>query len=61
MTDYRAVERDLSTNLQLGRCPVVIAFRDAPPGGVEQFTGTEPSGCSFWRVASAGRVFYTAA
>lgn len=61
MTNYRALERDLSSNLHLARRPVAIAFRDAPPDGVEKFSGTEPSGCSFWRVASAGRAFYTVA
>jgi uncharacterized protein (DUF169 family) len=59
MTDYPGLEQNLSTNLQLRRRPIAIAFRDAPPTGVEKFSGTEPSGCSFWRVASAGRTFYT--
>ena len=40
--------------------PVAVSFLDAPPAGVERFTGTVPSGCSFWRVAAAGRSFYTA-
>jgi uncharacterized protein (DUF169 family) len=26
---------------------------------VERFEGSEPSGCSFWRLAAAGRTFYT--
>jgi uncharacterized protein (DUF169 family) len=26
---------------------------------VPKFTGTEPSGCSFWRLAAGGRTFYT--
>jgi uncharacterized protein (DUF169 family) len=38
---------------------VAVTFLDAQPAGVHHFSGTEPSGCSFWRLASAGRVFYT--
>ena len=26
---------------------------------VQRFAGTEPAGCSFWRLAGDGRVFYT--
>lgn len=58
---YRAAESDLSTHLRLERRPIAVAFLDSPPSGVERFGGTEPSGCSFWRLASAGRVFYTVA
>ena len=39
--------------------PVAVTFLDAPPSGVLKFDGTEPSGCSFWRLAAAGRTFYT--
>jgi uncharacterized protein (DUF169 family) len=59
MTDYRAIERRLREGLGLTRRPVAVAFRDVPPAGVKQFTGSEPSGCSFWRLAMEGRAFYT--
>jgi uncharacterized protein (DUF169 family) len=36
-----------------------VAFLDAPPPDLEKFEGTAPSGCSFWRLAAAGRSFYT--
>ncbi len=39
--------------------PVAVSFLDAPPAGVERFTGSVPSGCSFWRLAADGRSFYT--
>ena len=39
---------------------VAVAYRDDPPEGLECFAGTVPSGCSFWRLAAAGRAFYTA-
>ena len=59
MADYRDMERRLSEILGLQRRPVAVTFRDAPPAGVPKFTGTEPSGCSFWRVAAGGRTFFT--
>lgn len=42
-----------------GRKPVAVTFLDALPAGVRRFDGTEPSGCSFWRLAAEGRTFYT--
>jgi uncharacterized protein (DUF169 family) len=59
MTDYDAIERQFRDSFVLRRRPVAVAFRDAPPPGVDKFTGTEPSGCSFWRIAGDGRTFYT--
>jgi uncharacterized protein (DUF169 family) len=59
MTDYGRLERQLSSDLGLTRRPIAVAFRDTPPPGVDKFTGTAPSGCSFWRLASEGRTFYT--
>lgn len=59
MTSYASLERLLTTTLDLTRRPVAIAFRDAAPAGVEKFTGTQPSGCSFWKLAADGRAFYT--
>jgi uncharacterized protein (DUF169 family) len=59
MLDYRSIERELSSQLGLTRRPIAIAFRDTPPAGVPKFDGTVPSGCSFWRLASAGRPFFT--
>ena len=57
--DYGQLEQQLTQQLGTSRRPVAVAFRTAPPPDVEKFTGTEPSGCSFWRLAGAGRVFYT--
>jgi uncharacterized protein (DUF169 family) len=59
MTDYDAIEQQFRDSFVLRRRPVAVAFRDAPPPGVDKFTGTEPSGCSFWRIAGEGRTFYT--
>jgi uncharacterized protein (DUF169 family) len=59
MTDFVAVEKQLTAALGLTRRPVAMAFRESPPAGVAALHGTQPSGCSFWRLASAGQVFYT--
>ena len=59
MTDYAQMERRLTDVLGLPRRPVAIAFRDTPPEGVLPLSGTQPSGCSFWRLAAGGEVFYT--
>jgi uncharacterized protein (DUF169 family) len=62
MTDYRRLEEELSEGLRLERRPIAIAFRErVPPPHVPQFIGTEPSSCSFWRLAWEGRTFYTLA
>lgn len=60
MVDYGALERTLTDALELTRRPVALAFRDAPPDGVERLGGAHPSGCTFWSLAAEGRVFYTA-
>jgi uncharacterized protein (DUF169 family) len=59
MTDYAGIEEILTTTLRLERRPVAVSFCDTAPSGVRKFTGTQPSGCSFWRLAAAGDVFYT--
>jgi uncharacterized protein (DUF169 family) len=59
MRDYVHLEQHLTEVLNLSRRPVAIAFRESAPAGVEPLAGTQPSGCSFWRLAAAGRVFST--
>jgi uncharacterized protein (DUF169 family) len=59
MTDYAGLEQTLTTTLSLDRRPVGMAFCQTAPDGVERFEGTQPSGCSFWRLAAEGRTFYT--
>lgn len=60
MTNYQTLETALTDGLKLTRRPVAIAFRESTPAGVQQFSGTQPSGCSFWQLAADGRVFATA-
>ena len=59
MPDYRSIEQPFSETLGLERHPVAVKFQKTPPAGVPNFTGTEPSGCSFWRLVASGRTFYT--
>lgn len=59
MTDYQSVEQRFSKTLDLRGRPVAVKFQEAPPAGVRKFHGTEPAGCSFWRLAAGGQTFYT--
>jgi len=58
-TDWRMLQQRIASALGLPQRAVGVAFLDAPPADIEKFEGSEPSGCSFWRLAAAGRSFYT--
>lgn len=57
--DYRGIEGSLKKTLGLQTRPVSVKFQEQAPASVAKFQGTEPSGCSFWRLAAGGRTFYT--
>jgi len=57
--DFNAIEKRIAIAVNLPRPPVAVSFLDSIPVNVEKFQGTEPSGCSYWRLAAEGRVFYT--
>jgi uncharacterized protein (DUF169 family) len=59
MNQLMLLEGTLNAELDLTHRPVAVSFLDSPPDGIEKFVGTEPSGCSFWRLAGKGRRFYT--
>ncbi len=59
MTNWMEFEKRFASRLDLGRRPVAVTFLDAEPADIPRFSGTEPAGCSFWRLAAAGRTFYT--
>ena len=59
MNQYSSVETKISKSLSLKKRPVAVKFLETPPQGVTKFEGAEPSGCSFWRIAAAGKTFYT--
>ncbi|MGC1485083.1 MAG: DUF169 domain-containing protein [Candidatus Acidiferrum sp.] len=58
-TEWKALEEKIGAAVKLARRPVAVTFLEAAPGDVKKFEGTEPSGCSFWRLAANGEVFYT--
>ena len=57
--NWKQLEHLISAAVKLPRRPVAVSFLDSIPANVEKFSGTEPSGCSYWRLAAEGRVFYT--
>jgi uncharacterized protein (DUF169 family) len=56
---YSGLESRFKTLVGFERRPIAVAYLDAAPAAVEKFEGSEPSGCSFWRLAAAGKTFYT--
>ncbi|HLK03293.1 MAG TPA: DUF169 domain-containing protein [Candidatus Acidoferrum sp.] len=56
---WSELERKIAAAARTERRPVAVTFLDAAPVGVTRFEGSEPSGCSFWRLAEAGKTFYT--
>ena len=58
-TNWKEMEQQVAAVIKAVRRPVAVTFLDAAPAGVVKFEGTEPSGCSFWRLAAEGRMFYT--
>jgi uncharacterized protein (DUF169 family) len=57
-SDYAAIDHTLLSSFGPLRL-IAVSYLDAPPPGVERFTGTAPSGCSFWSLASRNGGFYT--
>jgi uncharacterized protein (DUF169 family) len=55
----KEIEQQIAAVTKPARNPVAVTFLDEAPADVQKFAGTEPSGCSFWRLAAAGRTFYT--
>ena len=49
----------LESLLKLEHTPVAIKFCETTPSGVERIEEAAVSGCSYWKLASQGRVFYT--
>jgi uncharacterized protein (DUF169 family) len=57
--NWMELERRFGAAVKLARRPVAVTFLDSAPANVEKFAGTEPSSCSFWRLAANGQTFYT--
>jgi uncharacterized protein (DUF169 family) len=56
---WMELEKGIVEAVNLTRRPVGVAFLEVRPEGIESFSASEPAGCSFWRLAAEGRVFYT--
>jgi uncharacterized protein (DUF169 family) len=59
MAAWQSFEKSFIENLRLTRRPVAVAFLEAVPAGIPRIDGSQPSGCSFWRLAAEGKVFHT--
>lgn len=59
MADYSNLEKQITEAFGLSHRPVAVSFARNAPSGVRKFSGSEPAGCSFWRLAERGNVFYT--
>jgi uncharacterized protein (DUF169 family) len=57
--NWNVLETRFASAVKLERRPVAVAYLERAPDSVEKFVGSEPSGCSFWRLAADGRTFYT--
>jgi uncharacterized protein (DUF169 family) len=57
--NWRELENKITASVNLAKRPVAVTFLEHAPADVQRFEGAEPSGCSFWRLAAEGRVFYT--
>jgi uncharacterized protein (DUF169 family) len=51
----------LQTLLGLAWPPVALAFHAQPPADLPRVERAGPSGCSYWKLAAEGQVFYTEA
>src|SRR5260370_13797977 len=58
-TSWKALEDKIARVVKQARGAVAVSFQDSEPADVKKFEGTEPSGCSFWRLAAEGKTFYT--
>jgi uncharacterized protein (DUF169 family) len=55
----KEIEQHIAAVTKAPRRAVAVTFLEQAPANVNHFEGSEPSGCSFWRLAAAGRTFYT--
>ena len=41
--------------------PIAVAFQASAPAGLRQIEAAGPSGCTYWKLAAEGKIFYTEA
>jgi uncharacterized protein (DUF169 family) len=51
--------KQLKDLLELTWPPISITFRKETPSGIPRIAESAPSGCTYWRLAAEGQVFYT--
>jgi uncharacterized protein (DUF169 family) len=51
----------LQTLLGLTWPPVAVTFQSSAPPGIPRVESAGPSGCTYWKLAAEGKVFYTEA
>jgi len=61
MEDRSTLSTKLQELLNIKRTPIALTFVDEPPRGVAPLRQSSPAGCSFWKMAAEGHVFYTSA
>ncbi len=59
--DLRAQGTQLQSLLDLQSPPVAVAFKSAPPAHVHRISEPGPAGCSYWKLAADGQIFFTEA
>jgi uncharacterized protein (DUF169 family) len=59
MPDFAVIEQKLQNLVDRKRHPVAVIYAEEPPAALPLFAGSQPSSCSFWRLAAEGRSFYT--
>ena len=57
-SDYSAIAGALASAVGPLRL-IAVSYLSAAPHGVPKFSGTVPSGCTFWHLAATGDGFYT--
>jgi uncharacterized protein (DUF169 family) len=59
--NLRTQAKQLVDLLGLKTPPISITFRPAAPTGIPRVGASAPSGCTYWKLAAEGQVFYTEA
>lgn len=59
--NFLAQAQRLQDLLGLTSPPISITFRAEPPPGIPRIGAAAPSGCTYWKLAAEGQVFYTEA
>lgn len=58
---HKQATTTLIDQLKLAHQPIAIAFQEKAPKGMQRVPISAPAGCTYWKLASEGQVFYTEA